>query len=86
MPENWVGQWHHVLATYDGEKMELYVDGEVLGEQACTGHIRNAPYQVILGKSAELRDGHQGYMCKATLDKVRIFDWVVPMADLANGG
>ena len=84
LPENWVNRWHHVVAIYDGKKMMLYVDGELLGEQACRGSVRNAPYQVILGKSAELRDGHQGYMCHATLDKVRIFDWAVPVTDLTG--
>ena len=77
LPENWVRKWHHVVASYDGEKMELYVDGELLGSQACSGNIVNAPYQVILGKSAELRDSHQGYLCNATLDRVRIFDSVI---------
>jgi beta-galactosidase len=62
--------------------MELYVDGKLLGSQTHSGAIRNAPYQVILGKSAELRDSHLGYMCHATLDKVRIFDRVVSVEDL----
>jgi beta-galactosidase len=84
LPENWVDRWHHVVAVYNGKQMRLYVDGSLLAEQACTGSVRNAPYQVILGKSAELRDGHQGYMCHATLDRVRIFDWAVPVADLGG--
>ena len=82
LPDDWTGLWHHVAATYDGEKMKLFVDGELLGSQACTGRIRNAPYQVILGKSAELRDSHLGYMCNATLDNVRIFDWEVAVKEL----
>ncbi|RLD71228.1 MAG: glycoside hydrolase family 2 [Bacteroidetes bacterium] len=82
LPGDWEGRWHHVAATYDGSKMELFVDGELMGSQAHTGLIRNAPYQVILGKSAELRDSHLGYMGHATLDQVRIFDWVVPLTDL----
>jgi len=82
LPDSWENSWHHVAATYDGKKMELYVDGELLGSEPCTGSIRNSPYQVILGKSAELRDGHQGYMCHVTLDNVRIFDWVVSVTDL----
>ena len=86
LPENWENHWHHVAASYDGSKMELYVDGEILGSKSCTGNIRNSPYQVILGKSAELRDGHMGYMCHATLDQVRIFDWVVPPGELSDAG
>jgi beta-galactosidase len=83
LPQGWEHQWHHVAGTYDGTKMELYVDGELLGTQACSGNIINAPYQVILGKSAELRDSHLGYLCHATLDRVRIFDSVVSLDQLA---
>ncbi|RLD70962.1 MAG: glycoside hydrolase family 2 [Bacteroidetes bacterium] len=82
LPNNWTGQWHHVAGIYDGQKMELYLDGAILGTRACTGTIVNAPYGVTLGKSGELRDGHQGYMCHATMDQVRIFGEVIPMEDL----
>jgi beta-galactosidase len=74
IPENWEQNWHQVIGRYDGTLMELFVDGELLGSMECGGSIRNAPYQVILGKSAELRDSHMGYMCHVTLDNVRIFD------------
>ncbi len=85
LPASWLNSWHHVTAIYDGKQMELYVDGELLGSKSCKGQIRNAPYQVILGKSAELRDSHLGYMCHATLDEVRIFDEVIALADLNSG-
>ncbi len=84
LPDDWVHQWHHVAGIYDGKKMELYVDGKIIGTKACKGHILNSPYQVILGKSAELRDGHRGYMCHATLDRVRIFDKAHPIQDLMD--
>ncbi|MEN8201061.1 MAG: glycoside hydrolase family 2 TIM barrel-domain containing protein [Bacteroidota bacterium] len=82
LPDNWTGQWHHVSAIYDGQKMELYLDGDIVGTRACVGSIVNAPYGVILGKSAELRDGHRGYMCHATLDQVRIFGEALDPDDL----
>jgi beta-galactosidase len=84
LPDKWVGRWHHVAAIYDGEKMELYVDGALLDSKPCSGSIRNAPYQVILGKSAELRDSHLGYMCHASLDQVRIFDRALSISDLSS--
>jgi beta-galactosidase len=84
LPDNWVRNWHHVAASYDGKQMELYADGKLLASQACSGNIVNAPYQVILGKSAELRDSHMGYLCHATLDRVRVFDSVIPVEQLAG--
>jgi len=84
LPRDWEQKWHHVVGTYDGTQMQLFVDGKLMGTKAAKGNIVNAPYQVILGKSAELRDSHLGYMCQATLDRVRIFDAVVPVERLTE--
>ncbi len=84
LPGDWLQRWHHVAGLYDGQKMELYVDGEVIASQPCTGKILNSPYGVTMGKSAELRDGHQGYMCHATLDRVRIFDQALSIQALQD--
>ncbi len=82
LPDRWVNQWHHVAGIYDGNKMELYVDGKIIGTRSCRGKILNSPYGVIMGKSAELRDSHLGYMCHATLDRLRIFDMALSIDEL----
>ncbi len=84
LPDNWEMRWHHVAALYDGRKMELFVDGKIIGSRPCRGRIINAPYPVSIGKSAELRDNHRGYMCHATIDGVRIFDTVIPVHKVAE--
>ncbi len=33
------GQWHHVTATYDGNKMKIYCDGKLIDSTAKTGQI-----------------------------------------------
>ncbi len=83
LPEHWTNQWHHVAGIYNGEKLELFVDEKIIGTKACRGELRNTPYGVILGKSAELRDSHKGYMCHATLDRVRIFDKALTIRELS---
>ena len=82
VPDNWVHHWHHVAGTYDGEKLKIFVDGALLGEETCTGHILDGPYPVNIGKSSEIIDSHQGYMCHAMIDKVRIFDAAVSIEKL----
>jgi beta-galactosidase len=84
LPDNWTGQWHHVVGNYDGQKMELYLDDNKVGSQKCTGTIVNAPYGVTLGKSDEMRDVHQGYMCHATIDELRIFGELIQIEDLKS--
>lgn len=31
LPDNWVGNWHHVTANWDGKEMKLYIDHELKG-------------------------------------------------------
>jgi beta-galactosidase len=82
VPADWVHHWHHVAGTYDGQKLRIYADGSLLGEVSCTGQIQNGPYPVNIGKSSEIIDSHQGYMCHALIDRVRIFDAAVSMERL----
>jgi beta-galactosidase len=82
VPDNWIHNWHHVAGTYDGEKLRIYINGSLLGDETCTGHILDGPYSVNIGKSSEIIDGHQGYMCHASIDKVRIFDTALPIETL----
>jgi beta-galactosidase len=82
LPDNWIHNWHHAAGTYDGEKLRIYIDGTLLGEATCSGNILDGPYAVNIGKSSEIIDGHQGYMCHAKIDKVRIFDASVSIEKL----
>lgn len=31
LPDNWVGNWHHVTATWGDKEMKLYIDGQLSG-------------------------------------------------------
>ncbi len=84
VPDNWIHNWHHVAGVYDGEKLRIYVNGSLQGEENCTGNILDGPYPVNIGKSSEIIDGHQGYMCHAKIDKVRIFDKTLPIEKLQD--
>ncbi len=41
LPGDWVGQWHHVTASWDGKEMKLYIDGQLKGTEATV--VANAP-------------------------------------------
>jgi beta-galactosidase len=82
VPDDWIHTWHHVAGIYDGEKLKIYVDGKLTGEEPCNGNILDGPYSVNIGKSSEIIDSHRGYMCHAKIDKVRIFNTPVPIEKL----
>jgi beta-galactosidase len=33
LPANWVGNWHHVTASWNGKEMKLFIDGELKGTE-----------------------------------------------------
>ncbi|PID91303.1 MAG: glycoside hydrolase family 2 [Bacteroidetes bacterium] len=85
LPDKWEDHWHHVAAIYDGRKLQLYVDGSMIGTRVCQGRIINAPYPLNVGKSAELRDSHRGYLSQFSIDELRVFDRAVALDSLSAG-
>ena len=43
------GAWHHVVGVFDGNQMQLWVDGELKAEQAAIGMIPSTTDPVYLG-------------------------------------
>ena len=64
------GQWHHVVALYDGKRVALYVDGEMGGSAAASGVIAVNTDPVTLGENVLLR----GRSFDGWLDDVRLYD------------
>lgn len=74
--ENWYGQWHHVMGTYDGEMMRLYIDDVELAATKHSGAIAHSPFPLCIGRDAELHDQgeYSGRMSSMLIDEVKIFD------------
>lgn len=34
IPNNWIGNWHHITASWDGKEMRLYIDGQLKGTES----------------------------------------------------
>lgn len=55
IPENWIGNWHQVVGTYNGSSLSIYVDGVLLGTVAVTasGGINKNTQSLWLGYCPE---------------------------------
>lgn len=86
LPGNWVNHWHHLAATYNGQEMCVFIDGEIAAKRPCSIAIRNYPWQVNVGKDAD-SDGSalRGYLLNATVDRISVFDKVIPVGKLFSG-
>lgn len=75
LPEEWEYSWHHVEASYDGERMTLSIDGKQLASTEASGNIINAPFPVNIGRNAQSHgQDTQVYICDALMDNVVISD------------
>jgi hypothetical protein len=59
--------WHHLAGTYDGRAVRLFVDGELVAEQAGSGTIQASDVNVAIGR---MLNGTAGFAGK--IDEVRI--------------
>jgi len=46
--------WHHVVATYDGMTMKLYIDGVMKASDANTGAIQSSTSDVYIGEQGSI--------------------------------
>jgi hypothetical protein len=51
--EPYVGAWHHFVFTYDGEKMEIYIDGSSKVSKPASGLIRVSTFDLEVGRDGE---------------------------------
>lgn len=40
LPDEWIGKWHHVTASWNGEEMKLYIDSELKGVKQTTAKTK----------------------------------------------
>lgn len=64
------GQWHHVVAMYDGTKVALYIDGELDASSPTSAQLPNTRYSVMIGNNAQNMDR----FWNGLVDDVRIFN------------
>lgn len=65
-------QWHHLLTQYDGSTLYIYVDGELVAQQAFTSHPNDVQTNVLIGANHhqyEVNGFFQG-----AIDEVRVYD------------
>ena len=75
------GQWHHVAATYDGETISLYVDGQLDTSLETSGAIWTNDYPVMIGANAE-RPENNYRSWDGCIDDVRIYNCALSEPDI----
>ena len=71
--------WHHVVGILDGQKMKVYVNGELDKEMDFVGQVRkNTQDPIHIGSYGYAG----GYFCDATIDEVCIYGRALSEAEI----
>jgi hypothetical protein len=71
-----IDEWHHVVATYDGDTMQLYHDGELISETTGAGMLLDQSRSLIIGARSDSGNPAGGYF-NGSIDDVRIYNKVL---------
>lgn len=73
-------QWIHLVLTYDGNKIKLYLDGEVVNQFNYSENIEDGN-DLIIGASKNDNDDFV-YFWKGSVDDIRIYDYAISDDDV----
>jgi len=73
-------RWHHVVATYDGNRIALYIDGELDASCPASGSLQTNDHPVCLGDNAE----QPGRYWNGWIDDVRIYSYALSETEITG--
>jgi len=65
-------QWSHLIGTYDGSNVKIYLNGVLKDTQSQTGSVRDVSGNLYIGLNPET---HSTYEFDGKIDDVRIYDY-----------
>ncbi len=74
------GEWHHVVATYDGSTMQLYHDGALGASASGVGNLLDETRWFLIGARSDA--GAAGGFFNGSLDEVGYFNAVLSVEDI----
>ena len=75
------GSWHHLLCTYDGSSMKLYIDGQIAGQQAAKGVLAITSDNLAIGSNPS---GNVSSMFSGALDDVRVYGRALSSSEITQ--
>jgi len=63
------GKWSHLVGTYDGKLVKIYLNGTLAGTNSCTGNIRPTTGSTRIGQNYP-----SGFYLDGRIDEVRVYN------------
>ncbi|MEO5921125.1 MAG: LamG-like jellyroll fold domain-containing protein [Pseudolysinimonas sp.] len=78
------GAWHHVVETYNGTTLTLYIDGVALTTQAATRATVMGMYGFSVGAILNSLDGNYGGWFTGSIDEVSFYTTLLTQTNVTN--
>ncbi len=74
-----INQWRHIVATYDGEKMKVFVNGQLDSEQEMATELFQPtnPESLTIGAAFNVNNGergNEGFYRNGLIDDIRVYN------------
>jgi hypothetical protein len=76
-----VGNWHHMVCTYDGTSASIYVDGELQNSVSMSGSLRMSSQQILAG--ANPTSPPSGFF-NGAIDDIRIWNRALSASEIQD--
>jgi len=76
--EPYLEAWHHFIFSYDGEKMDVFVDGSLVASRHASGLVRSSCFDLEIGRDSE----RGGLFFVGSIDELEISDRSLNITDL----
>lgn len=73
------GKWHHIVGTYDGEEMKIFLDGEIHAQQSDSFKFKGVNSKNLMIGQGTDRDQ---YRFNGLIDEVRIYNKALTLAQI----
>ena len=74
--------WHHVVGTYDGSSIKLYVDSILKISQSASGSLATSSTSLYIGNKP--LSSYSGDFFKGSIDEVRIYNRALTIQEINN--
>ncbi len=74
-------KWHHVVGTYNGSVLKVYVDGEEVGSSNFSGTIKVSTGPLRIGRMAESAQTRE---FDGSIEEVRIWNQALSLSDIRS--
>lgn len=76
-------EWYHVVGTYDGKEMKIYVNGKLEGTSSVQSGVINYPDRIFFSMGA-YKDDNEDFVHKGMIDEVRLYDRALSEKEVSN--